>query len=152
MCLCVRLQNSREKPRKDDPKYIDEARALLLAKQVQNGQAITMRILRKATQQCYRKAYNTWYKSQSRERDRERDREREDERDAAVLAELGFWASYQPYQPDDDDASSPPPVVSSLPVPSSPVPSSPPAALPRLQARSPAAVCSPMSFVSAVLA
>ena len=32
MCLCVQLQDSHEKPSKDDPKYMDQARNALLAK------------------------------------------------------------------------------------------------------------------------
>ena len=65
MCLCVQLQDSHEKPSKDDPKYTDQARNALLAK-IMSGQEITMDMLRKEKQKCWRKDYNRWNKRHNR--------------------------------------------------------------------------------------
>ena len=85
MCLCVRLQNPHEKPRKNDPKYTDKARKTLLALAM-SRQALTLDMLRKLKQEYYRKDYNAWMKRQSRAIKRRA----RDEQDAAVLAELVF--------------------------------------------------------------
>ena len=61
MCLCVRLQDPHERPSKDGRKYIDQARNALVAK-IMSGQEITMGVLRKEMQKCWRKDYKAWNK------------------------------------------------------------------------------------------
>ena len=89
MCLCVQLQDSHEKPYKDNPKYLLQAHKILLAAAAA-GEAITVDMLRKETHHQWRKDYNRWNKKHNRALNRAKALRARDATDAALLAELGL--------------------------------------------------------------
>ena len=124
----MQLQDSHEKPYKDNPKYLLQAGKILLAAAAA-GEAITVDMLRKEALRQWRKDYKRWNKKLNRALNRAKALRARDAKDAALLAELGLGPPPSPLA-----LSSPPlPLARSSPL---------------TPAVSPLVVVSPTSFFS----
>ena len=85
----MQLQDSHEKPYKDNPKYLLQAGKILLAAAAA-GEAITVDMLRKEALRQWRKDYKRWNKKLNRALNRAKALRARDAKDAALLAELGL--------------------------------------------------------------
>ena len=56
------------KPRKDDPKFMLQARMALLSKFAQEPGKVTRKMLKQEKQRCWRAAYKTWWMRDLREK------------------------------------------------------------------------------------